>query len=62
MEEAVNEERARLLVEFVFYWQTALRDLDEGVDLVRRVRTGGDETDVHSPPLQQFSRRMKASA
>jgi hypothetical protein len=34
VQEAINEQRAALLVEFILYRQAALRDFNEGVDLM----------------------------
>jgi hypothetical protein len=52
MQEPVDEQGARHLVEFVFYRHAALRDFDYRVDVVRRIAAGGNLADIHDerPP------------
>ena len=47
VQEAVDEDRAGLLFQLVLHRLAALRDLDDGVDVVRRVRAGRDFGEVH---------------
>ncbi len=47
MQEAVDEQGAGGLVHLVFDRLAALRNLDHGVDVVRRVGAGRDAVDVH---------------
>ena len=47
VEEAVDEDRPRGLVELVFHRHAAERYLDDGVDVVRRIAAGRDELEVH---------------
>jgi hypothetical protein len=46
VQEAVDEDRARLLVDLILHRLAALRDLDECVDVVRRVLADGDLGEV----------------
>ncbi len=47
IEEAVDEQRARILVHLVLHRHTALRNLDDGVNVPRCVRADGDFVDIH---------------
>jgi hypothetical protein len=47
VEDSVDPDRARFLVEFIFDGFAADRDFDDGVDAVRRIVADRDEIDVH---------------
>ena len=48
IEESIDMEGSRVLVEFIFDWLPADGNLDDDVDVVGRVRPDGDCFDTHA--------------
>jgi hypothetical protein len=48
MQETVDKHRSRALVELVLYRFAALRDLDDDVDVLRRLAANADLGEIHS--------------
>jgi hypothetical protein len=50
VEDSVDEQGARLLVELIFHRLAASGDFDDDVEVVGRVDSDRDEVDVHTLP------------
>src|SRR5262249_31838315 len=51
VQEAIDHERARGFVELVFHRRAAEWNLDEGIEVLRRIRACRNRTNVHRPAL-----------
>src|ERR1700745_462846 len=54
MEEMINKQRARDLVQFILHRNTTLGDFDQDIDLDWRISAGRDFADVHGCTSNTF--------